>query len=74
MLNFSNFKCGRIYLRYSDANELTLKKPKLRITESLNSTAPNEVAHTESPHLDLHCLPSIVFDFLIAIAHGQNNY
>ena len=58
MLNFSHFKYGRINSGYLDTNELTLKKPKMRITESLNSTDPDEVAHHEPPHLDLHCLPS----------------
>ena len=37
---------------------LTLKVPETKIAESANSVDLDEVAHTEPPHLDLHCLPS----------------
>ena len=31
---------------------------KIHVTEFANSVDPDEVAHYEPPHLDLHCLPS----------------
>ena len=37
---------------------LTLKAPQTKIAEFANSVDPNEVAHYEPPHLNLHCLPS----------------
>ena len=37
---------------------LTLKVPKVKIVEFANSVDPDEVAHNEPPHLDLHYLPS----------------
>ena len=30
----------------------------MKIVEFANSIAPDEVAHNEPPHQDLHCLPS----------------
>ena len=30
----------------------------MKIAEFANSVDPDEVAHYEPPHLDLHCLPS----------------
>ena len=36
----------------------TLKVPGTQIAEFANSVDLDEVAHTESPHLDLCCLPS----------------
>ena len=30
----------------------------MKIVEFANSVDPDEVAHNEPPHLDLHCLPS----------------
>ena len=32
--------------------------------ESSNNVDPDEVAHYEPPHLDLHCLPIQLFSFL----------
>ena len=40
---------------------LTLKEPKMKITEFENSIDPDEAAHAELPHLDPHCLPSCLF-------------
>ena len=37
---------------------LTLKASEIKIIEFANSVDPDEVAHNEPPHLDLHCLPS----------------
>ena len=37
---------------------LTIKKDEMKIVELANSVDPNEVAHNEPPHLDLHCLLS----------------
>ena len=31
--------------------------------ELANNVDPDEVAHDEPPHLDLHCVPSHVFEF-----------
>ena len=31
---------------------------KTRVGEFADSVDPDEVAHNEPPHLDLHCLPS----------------
>ena len=31
--------------------------------ELANNVDPDEVAHDEPPHLDLHCVPSLVFEF-----------
>ena len=36
----------------------TLSAPETKICEFANSVDPDEAAHYESPHLDLHCLPS----------------
>ena len=37
----------------------------LRITDlRANSVDPDEVAHNEPPHLDLHCLQIQIFSFL----------
>ena len=33
--------------------------------ESANRVDLDELAHNEPPHQDLHCLPSIVFEFSI---------
>ena len=30
---------------------------KMKILEFANSVDPDEVAHSEPPHMDLHCLP-----------------
>ena len=38
-------------------NILTYNSPKMKILEFANSIDPDEVAHDEPPHLDLHCLP-----------------
>ena len=36
----------------------------MKIVELGNSVDPDEVAHNEPPHLDLHCLPSqFLFEF-----------
>ena len=32
--------------------------PKVKTTVFANSVDPDEVAHNEPPHLDLHCFPS----------------
>ena len=32
--------------------------PEMKIAEFANSIDPDEVAHDETPHLDLHCLPT----------------
>ena len=32
--------------------------PEMKIAEFANSVDLDEVTHNESPHLDLHCLPS----------------
>ena len=37
---------------------VTLIVTKMEIAEFGNSVDPDEVAHNEPPHLDLHCLPS----------------
>ena len=37
---------------------LTLKMPVMRTVDFANSVDPDEVAHNELPHLDLHFLPS----------------
>ena len=41
--------------------KLTLKAPKIKTVEFVNSVVPDEVAYNELPHLDLHCFP-LVFD------------
>ena len=33
-----------------------LRVPEMKIDELTNSVDPNEAAHDEQPHLDLHCL------------------
>ena len=45
---------------YYVGREIGLKVPKTRIVEFANSVDPDEVAHDEPPHLDLHCLPASV--------------
>ena len=47
----------------SDVSFLTCKAPNTTIAEFANSVDPDEYAHNELSHLDLQCLPSIVFDF-----------
>ena len=37
---------------------ITPKAPNRKIVEFVNRVDPDEVAHNEPPHLDLHCLPS----------------
>ena len=44
---------------------LILKAPVMKTAEFANSVGPNEAAHYEPSHHDLHCLSSIVFEFLI---------
>ena len=35
---------------------LSFKTPDMKIVEFANSVDPDEVAHSEPPHLDLYCL------------------
>ena len=48
---------------------LTFKVPKLKIhvAEYANIIDPDEAAHNELPHQNLHCLPagSILFEFSV---------
>ena len=37
----------------------SLKGPEMKIVGFGNSVNPDEVAHYEPPHLDVHCLPFI---------------
>ena len=37
----------------------------MKIAEFENSADQDEAAHNELPHLDLHCLLILVFEFLI---------
>ena len=37
---------------------LTVKVPKTKRVKIANSVDPDEVAHREPPHLDLHCFQS----------------
>ena len=39
---------------------LTLSGPETKIAEFANNVDLDEVAHNEPPHLDLHCLSSIL--------------
>ena len=39
---------------------LRVKAPKMKIVEFANSIDPDEAAHNELPHLDLHFLSSIL--------------
>ena len=43
----------------------------MKIVESANRADPDEVAHYEPPHRDLHCLPSILL-ILNKILFGRN--
>ena len=45
--------------------DVNTKSAKNEIVEFTNRIDLDEVAHHEPPHLDLYCLPSIVFDFSI---------
>ena len=38
-----------------------LKVPETKIVDFANSVDPDQVAHNEPPHLDLHCF--VVFEF-----------
>ena len=38
-------------------HSLTLQVLEMKIADFANSVDPDEVAHHEPPHLDLHCLP-----------------
>ena len=40
------------------SKDLTLKGTKIKIVELANNVDPDEVAHHEPPHLNLHCLTS----------------
>ena len=42
------------------SNLLILTAPKIKIVKFANRVDPDEAAHNELPHLDLHCLPSIL--------------
>ena len=37
-----------------------LNVPKIKIVEFANSVDSDEVAQNEPPHMDLHCLPSVL--------------
>ena len=43
---------------YYKKRVLILELPKKKIAEFASSVDPDEVAHDEPPHLDLHILPS----------------
>ena len=45
---------------------LILKAPTTKIVTFANSADPDEVAHNEPPHLELHCFP-LVFEFMMDI-------
>ena len=49
-----------MYIRLSqeESGSVTfLKVPETKIAKFANIVDTDEVAHNESPHLDLHCLP-----------------
>ena len=50
---------------------LTIKEPKLKITELAKSVNLDEAAHYEPPHLDLRCLP-VVYKIFNTGWLGQN--
>ena len=60
----SVFEPLKFYCIYSSSDkhlfslDLTLKAPKMKTAEFANSVDPDEVAHKEPPHLNVHCLPS----------------
>ena len=43
---------------YQTEGNINPQSPKTKIVEFANNVDPDEVAHYEPPHLDLHCLPS----------------
>ena len=45
-----------------------MPKTELSVDEFANSIDPDEAAHNEQPHLDLHCLPSKSVNFQSDIA------
>ena len=42
--------------------QITVNAPEMKIVEFANSIDPDEVAHYEPPHLDLHCLSGSTLD------------
>ena len=42
-------------------SEMFLQATEMETVKFANSLDPNEVAHDEPPHLDLHCLPANSF-------------
>ena len=66
MYSFSNIfilmsKClgtNAVVLKRANCTTLISKVPELKTVESASNVDPDEVAHYEPPHLDLHCLPS----------------
>ena len=48
---------------YTSPMKLIFMVPKMEKINIANSVDPDEVAHNEPPHLDLHCLPSKSFNF-----------
>ena len=52
------------------SNGEILKMLEMKISEFANSIDPDEVAHYEPPHLDLHCL--LVLLWLLNMTYPQN--
>ena len=56
---FSFFLHSRqVYHRLTGLRGLTFTASGTKTAEFANSVDPNEAAHNEPPHQDLHCLPS----------------
>ena len=53
MLNFCDFI--QVFVFTTNHH---LKDEKIKIVEVVDSVEPDEVAHHEPPHLDLHCMSS----------------
>ena len=62
LYNLLKFFCGDLYFHYENPQSTENKK---KTTAFANSIDPDEVAHNEPPHLDLHCFPCNLFKFSI---------
>ena len=50
--------CQKILKLGNDYKFNSVSAEETKIDKFANSVDPDEVAHNEPPHLDLHCLPS----------------
>ena len=55
-----------IFIQFAgfNSNLLNTQCPRMKIVEFANSLDPDEMAHNEPLHLNLHCLPSSLINII----------